>query len=133
MSMRNPNLGTRRFDGFTPQMMLTLLTYGYATDLHSSDDIEWASRSDATVRYICARTHPDWQTIRRFRRANRQWIEQCLVLVYMLNQAIARRLARTGDYSALAVLRHAETYADALGWARRKVELAITMDAAVTD
>lgn len=63
---------------FRPQMLLTLLGYCYAARIYGSRDIEWAIRHDKTVRYICARTFPDWQAIRRFRRDNRQLVEQCL-------------------------------------------------------
>src|SRR5215813_3454668 len=67
--------------GFRPQMMLTLTTYCYASCLYGSRDIELAMDSDPTVRYVCARIFPDWQSIRRFRRRNREWIRQCLAFV----------------------------------------------------
>src|SRR6267143_6161582 len=59
-----------------PQMMLTLLSYCYAARIYGSREIEWAIRNDKTVRYICARTFPDWRAIRRFRRNNRELVEQ---------------------------------------------------------
>jgi transposase len=65
-----------------PQMLLTLLTYCYATRLYGSADIEWATRYDRTVRYICAHNFPDWQTLRRFRRNNRALLEQTLAWVF---------------------------------------------------
>jgi hypothetical protein len=68
-------------------MMLTLLTYCYATSLFGSRDIESAIETDAIVRYICARTYPCWQEIRRFRRMHKEPIRQCLVQV--LRQAWA--------------------------------------------
>lgn len=66
---------------FRPQMMMTLLTYCYGASLYGSRDIEWAIRHDRTVRYICARTFPDWHAIRRFRRRHRELIHECLVYV----------------------------------------------------
>src|SRR5438093_7754213 len=42
-----------------PQMMLTLLTYCYSAKIYGSRDVELAIGQDSTVRYICARAHPD--------------------------------------------------------------------------
>jgi transposase len=70
-----------RMPGFRPQMMLTLLTYCYSSSLYGSKDIEWALENDRTLRYICGRTRPDWQSLRRFRRQNRILLFQCLVYV----------------------------------------------------
>ena len=71
----------RRMPDFRPQMMLTLLTYCYASSIYGSKDIEWAVENDRTARYICARTRPDWQSLRRFRRQNRELLFQCLLYV----------------------------------------------------
>jgi transposase len=67
---------------YRPQMLLTLLTYCYAAKIYGSRDIEWATRYDKTVRYICAHIFPDWQTLRRFRRQHRGYLEQTLVYVF---------------------------------------------------
>jgi len=80
----------KRSPDFSPQMMLTLLTYCYSTSLYGSRDIEWATERDRTVRYICARLYPDWQKLRRFRRQHRDLLFQCLV--YVLKQAWALKL-----------------------------------------
>src|SRR5882672_2323060 len=77
----------KRSPDFSPQMMLTLLTYCYGASLYGSRDIEWAIERDPTVRYICARVFPDWQSLRRFRRQNRDLLRQCLV--YVLKQTWA--------------------------------------------
>jgi transposase len=68
--------------GFRPQMLLTLLTYCYASKIYGSRDIEWAMVHDRTVRYLCARVFPDWQVLRRFRRHNRELLAQCLAYVF---------------------------------------------------
>ncbi len=81
-----------------PQMLLTLVTYCYATSLYGSRDIETASAADGTVRYICARTRPSWASIRSFRRRNRDAIRACLTQV--LKQCWAARLDR-GDVEFL--------------------------------
>lgn len=77
----------KRSPEFSPQMMLTLLTYCYSASLYGSRDIEWAIERDRTVRYICARVFPDWQSLRRFRRQHRELLRQCLV--YVLKQTWA--------------------------------------------
>lgn len=66
---------------FRPQMMLTLLTYCYSASIYGSRDIEWYMIHDRTIRYICARTFPDWQSLRRFRRRHRELVRECLAYV----------------------------------------------------
>src|SRR5262245_50482160 len=65
-----------------PRMLLTLLTYCYATRIYGSNDIEWATRHDPIIRYICARRFPDWTDLRRFRRNNRALVAQTLAWVF---------------------------------------------------
>jgi len=71
----------RRMPDFRPQMMLTLLTYCYSSSIYGSKDVEWALENDRKIRYICGRTRPDWQSLRRFRRQNRDLLMQCLLYV----------------------------------------------------
>jgi hypothetical protein len=66
---------------FSPQMLLTLLTYCYSASIYGSRDIEWAIQNNRTVRYICARNYPDWQGLRRFRRHHRALLHECLIYV----------------------------------------------------
>ncbi len=66
---------------YPPSMMLSLLIYCYATGRFSSRVIEEASHSDIAVRYICAGTHPDHDTICTFRRRNRKAFERFFVHV----------------------------------------------------
>jgi hypothetical protein len=63
------------------EMLMTLLTYCYSASIYGSRDIEQAIRTDPTVRYICAGRRPDWQTLRRFRRQNRELIHSSLLHV----------------------------------------------------
>lgn len=89
----------RRMPDFRPQMMLTLLTYCYSSSIYGSKDIEWAVEHDRTARYICGRTRPDWQSLRRFRRQNRDLLFQCLV--YVMKQAWALKFDRgEADYAS---------------------------------
>lgn len=66
---------------YPPSMMLALLTYCYATGRFSSREIEQASHFDVAVRYVCAQTHPDHDTICSFRRENRVAFEKFFVHV----------------------------------------------------
>src|SRR5436853_6060311 len=54
-----------------PQMLLTLLAYAYSTGVYGSREIVEATVREPTMRYICARTYPDWLVLRRFRRQHR--------------------------------------------------------------
>ena len=48
---------------YPPAMMLALLIYCYATGTFSSRRIERATFDSVAVRYLCANTHPDHDTI----------------------------------------------------------------------
>lgn len=55
---------------FSPHMMLALLVYSYSNGIFSSRKIERATYRDVAVRYLTADTHPDHDTICKFRREN---------------------------------------------------------------
>ncbi len=55
---------------YHPRMMLALLIYSYAKGAFGSRRIEAATYRDIAVRYLCADTHPDHDTICKFRREN---------------------------------------------------------------
>jgi len=114
-----------------PQMMLTLLTYCYGSRLYGSREIEWATRNDRMIRYICARVFPDFRAIRQFRRNNRGLLEQCLTSVLRkawvlqcdeLDETLAGRAWLTEGLE--------RTFTTA---AHEKVEVAVIMDTAETD
>ena len=69
---------------FPPAMMLTLLIYCYATGLFSSRRIEHASYQNLSVRFICANTHPDHDTICAFRRKNDDLIKETFLKTLLL-------------------------------------------------
>ena len=107
-----------RFGDFRPQMMLTLLSFSYASSCYGSEDIERAIESDRTVRYICARIFPDAKAIRRFRRLFRPALDQCLA--YVLRQAAIE----LSDSTSLG----AEVEQQVLSATTEKIELAVVMD-----
>ena len=61
-----------------PAVMITLLTYCYATGLYGSEEVQLASQHDSMIRYLCARSYPDPSEIRTFRRYNRERIAEGL-------------------------------------------------------
>lgn len=69
---------------YHPRMMLALLVYCYARGIFSSRRIEAATHRDVAVRYVSANSHPDHDTIAKFRRDNgpafAQAFEQVLLL-----------------------------------------------------
>jgi transposase len=69
---------------FPPHMMLSLLIYSYANGLFSSRKIERASHRDVAVRFLTGNTHPDHDTICKFRRENFVAFENAFVSVLEL-------------------------------------------------
>jgi hypothetical protein len=63
---------------FEPRTLLSLLTYCYSMGVLSSRDIESCIGNSAFFRLVCQDEFPDWHTIRRFRRHNREVLRQCL-------------------------------------------------------
>ena len=80
----------RRVKPHRPQMLLTLLTWCYATGFYGSQDIVFATGHEGTIRYICSRMAPGWQLLRRFRREHRSLLAQ--TLAWVLKQAWALKL-----------------------------------------
>jgi len=96
---------------YPPGMMLALLIYCYATGVLSSRRIERASYESVTVRYLCANTHPDHDTIARFRRENGKLYQECFAQVLSLAREAgvlkAGTISLDGSRMAGAGSRHA--------------------------
>lgn len=69
---------------YPPHMMLGLLIYCYANGIFSSRRIERATYRDVAVRYLTGDTHPDHDTIAKFRRENFDAVAACFVKVLEL-------------------------------------------------
>lgn len=69
---------------YPPSMMLSLLIYCYASGVFSSRRIERATHRDIGVRYLTGDTHPDHDTIAKFRRDNQEAVAECFVKVLEL-------------------------------------------------
>ena len=82
---------------YPPRMMLALLIYCYANGLFSSRRIERATYRDIAVRYLCADTHPDHDTICAFRRNNLAAVASAFVQVLELAREL--KLLKLGTVS----------------------------------
>lgn len=61
---------------YPPAMMLALLIYSYCSGVFSSRGIEACTYDSVATRVLCADTHPDHDTICRFRRENGELLEE---------------------------------------------------------
>lgn len=80
---------------YPPRMMLALLIHCYANRLFSSRRIERATYRDIAVRYITGDTHPDHDTIAKFRRENGALIKSCFIEVLALAREM--KVVKVGD------------------------------------
>ncbi len=82
---------------FPPHMMLALLIYCYANGIFSSRKIERATHRDVAVRYLSAGTHPDHDTICKFRRENFKAFSEAFVDVLELAREL--KILKLGNVS----------------------------------
>ena len=82
---------------YHPRVMLALLIYCYANGIFSSRRIERATYRDIGVRYVTANTHPDHDTICKFRRENLAAVHESFVQVLLLAKEL--KLLRVGRVS----------------------------------
>ena len=82
---------------YPPHMMLALLIYCYANGVFGSRRIERATFRDVAVRYLCANTHPDHDSICTFRRKNLEAIATAFVDVLELAKEL--KLLKLGTVS----------------------------------
>jgi len=79
---------------YPPGMMLAILIYSYAKGTFSSRQIEAATYRNVSVRFLAGDTHPDHDTIAKFRRENGKLLKS--VFVQVLRLAKASGLLRVG-------------------------------------
>ncbi len=82
---------------YPPHMMLALLIYCYANGVFSSRRIERATYRDIAVRFLTGDTHPDHDTIAKFRRENFEGVPACFV--HVLELAREMKLLKVGTVS----------------------------------
>src|SRR5213075_463611 len=64
---------------FRRLVLLTVVTYCYATGVHDSKEIALKITRDEILRFLCAGTFPTWQDIRDFTNHNHELVEQSLL------------------------------------------------------
>ncbi|MDQ7059880.1 MAG: IS1182 family transposase [Sulfurimonas sp.] len=69
---------------YNPEVLLSLLFYGYATGTFSSRKIERATYDSIAFRYIAANTHPDHDTVANFRKRFLVELESLFVQILMI-------------------------------------------------
>ena len=79
---------------YHPRMMLALLIYCYANRIFGSRRIERATYRDIGARYLTGDTHPDHDTICKFRRENQTAIAESFLQVLQLAREL--KLLRVG-------------------------------------
>ncbi|MBD3421851.1 MAG: hypothetical protein GF398_17205 [Chitinivibrionales bacterium] len=77
--------------------MLALLVYCYANRVFGSRRIERATYCDIAVRYLCANTHPDHDTICTFRRENYNAFAEAFL--YVLKLVREMKMLKVGTIS----------------------------------
>ena len=76
--------GSGGSSAYHPQVLLSLLFYGYATGTFSSRKIERATYDSVAFRYIAANTHPDHDTIATFRKRFLPELETLFVQILLI-------------------------------------------------
>jgi transposase len=82
---------------YHPEILLSLLFYGYATGVFSSRKIEKATYDSVAFRFVSANTHPDHGTITSFRKRFLEQLKPLFVQILMLARKM--RLLKLGKVS----------------------------------
>ncbi|MDQ3510974.1 MAG: IS1182 family transposase [Pseudomonadota bacterium] len=90
---------------YHPEVLLSLLVYGYATGVFSSSRIERASYDSVAFRYLAAGSHPDHDTLATFRR--RFLDEMAGIFLQVLELAGEMKLLKLGTISLDGTKLHA--------------------------
>jgi transposase len=78
--------GTRGGEPYAPEVLLSLLLYGYATGVFSSRKIERATYEAVPFRFIAGNLHPDHETLATFGRTFLPELKELFVQVLLLAQ-----------------------------------------------
>jgi transposase len=82
-------------DAWHRRMLLALLFYSYATGTFSSRKIEALTYDSVPVRFLTADTHPDHDSICKFRRENKDLLSSCFHQI--LELAATANILKVGD------------------------------------
>lgn len=72
------------FKAYHPEVIISLLFYGYATGVFSSRKIEKATYDSVAFRFISANTHPDHDTIATFRKRFLEQLKPLFVQILLV-------------------------------------------------
>src|SRR5437899_757510 len=86
LSALSARYGTRGGEPYAPEVLLSLLLYGYATGVFSSRKIERATYEAVPFRFIAGNLHPDHDTLATFRRTLLPELKNLFVQVLLLAQ-----------------------------------------------
>jgi transposase len=86
--------GSAQYD---PRVMLALLIYCYANRIFASRRIEQATHLNVCVRFVAVNTHPDHDTICRFRRENFAAFEEAFLQVLTIAKEL--KILKVGTVS----------------------------------
>src|SRR5205809_5285673 len=78
--------GTRGGEPYAPEVLLSLLLYGYATGVFSSRKIERVTYEAVPFRFIAGNLHPDHETLATFRHTFLPELKEIFVQVLLLAQ-----------------------------------------------
>lgn len=87
---------------YPPATMLALLVYSYATGTFGSRRIEQTTFDNVAVRFLCADTHPDHDTICAFRRQNRALLASAFAQI--LELAILGFAHTVGEFGVVLMI-----------------------------
>lgn len=117
-----PRLAPPADENATPAVVLrTVLLFCLARRIYGSADIESGAASDPNIRYLCARSLPKFDEIRRFRRQNTELL--CDTLATILYKRW--RMLNGSDWSI--------SFGPFVDEARHRLSAAIEADSAVMD
>jgi transposase len=87
----------RGSEAYSPEMLVALLFYGYATGVFSSRQLERSTYDSIAFRYIAANSHPDHDTIAVFRKRFLPALKELFVQILMI--AVEAGVLKVGTVS----------------------------------
>jgi transposase len=87
----------RGSEAYSPEMLVALLFYGYATGVFSSRQLERSTYDSVAFRYVAANSHPDHDTIAAFRKRFLPALKELFVQILMI--AVETGVLKVGTVS----------------------------------
>ncbi|EFH83039.1 IS1182 family transposase [Ktedonobacter racemifer] len=123
--------GSRGGQPYAPEMLLSLLLYGYATGVFSSRKIERATYEAVPFRFIAGNLYPDHDTLATFRRTFLLELKNLFVQVLLLAQEAG--VLKLGTISLDGTKVHADASKRKAVSYKRLLELEIQLQAEVEE